>query len=534
MNVVVGSGPSGVSAAAVLLGLGQPVTMLDAAGARDTAVEALVGRLGSQPPEAWSDSDRQAVRGPLRFNREGAPLKLAFGSDYVYRDADRLLPVDADCVDAYRGLAAGGLSALWGAAILPYSAADLEDWPVPAADLDEHYAGALRTTGLSASAGDLEETYPLHAPPRTRLELSAQARFVLGRSRAHASELARRGIHVGQARLAIVQGRGHTRECVRCGMCLYGCPYGLIYSAHMTLAHDLSPDVRFTYVPGVVVRRLREGPAAVTIEAVSREDGSPRTFEASRVYLGAGTLASTAIVLASLEAYDRPLPLRQSDHGLFPVFLRRRSGSAARERLHTLSQLFVEVLDRSVAPRGAHLQLYTYSDFYSRMAEAALGPCHRALGPLVDRVIDRLAVFKAYLHSDDSDRISATLIRGGEPRLRLEPVPSPGSRSAMRAVQRTLRRNGRNLGVLPVPRAARRGLPGSSVHVGGSFPMRRQPGPFESDAIGRPTGFSRVHLIDASAFPAMAAAPPTLTAMANARRIATCSHVRPGEASCRS
>ena len=86
------------------------------------------------------------------------------------------------------------------------------------------------------------------------------------------------------------------------------------------------------------------------------------------MYLAAGALASTAILLESLQAYAQPIELAQSDHFLLPLVLRRVPGRPSSERLHTLSQLFVEIRDRAISDHGVHLQLYTYNDFYARMA----------------------------------------------------------------------------------------------------------------------------------------------------------------------
>jgi choline dehydrogenase-like flavoprotein len=61
--------------------------------------------------------------------------------------------------------------------------------------------------------------------------------------------------------------------------------------------------------------------------------------------------------------------------------------------------------------------------------------------------------------------------------------------------------------------------PGRGFHSGGSFPMRKNPGPFETDILGRPHGFQRVHAVDATVFPTIPATTITLSAMANAHRI---------------
>jgi choline dehydrogenase-like flavoprotein len=49
--------------------------------------------------------------------------------------------------------------------------------------------------------------------------------------------------------------------------------------------------------------------------------------------------------------------------------------------------------------------------------------------------------------------------------------------------------------------------------------MRENPGPFQTDLLGRPTGFSQVHVVDASVFPSLPATTITLSVMANAHRI---------------
>jgi choline dehydrogenase-like flavoprotein len=87
-------------------------------------------------------------------------------------------------------------------------------------------------------------------------------------------------------------------------------------------------------------------------------------------------------------------------------------------------------------------------------------------------------------------------------------------------VRRLLRHAGdlRALALAPLLQVA---PAGRGFHSGGSFPMRERPGPFESDALGRPHGLSRVHVVDAAVFPTIPSTTITYTAMANAHRIAS-------------
>ena len=51
--------------------------------------------------------------------------------------------------------------------------------------------------------------------------------------------------------------------------------------------------------------------------------------------------------------------------------------------------------------------------------------------------------------------------------------------------------------------------------------MRANPGAFESDVLGRPAGFQRVHAVDSTVLPSIPATTVTFTVMANAHRIAS-------------
>ena len=76
-------------------------------------------------------------------------------------------------------------------------------------------------------------------------------------------------------------------------------------------------------------------------------------------------------------------------------------------------------------------------------------------------------------------------------------------------------------GMIALTPLARLNPLGSSFHCGGTFPMRENPKHGETDVLGRPAGFRRVHLIDASVFPTIPASTITFSVMANAHRIAT-------------
>ena len=59
-------------------------------------------------------------------------------------------------------------------------------------------------------------------------------------------------------------------------------------------------------------------------------------------------------------------------------------------------------------------------------------------------------------------------------------------------------------------------------HLGGTFPMNKNPkNKFETDILGRISGWDNIHIIDSSIFPSLPGTTIGLLAMANATRIAT-------------
>jgi len=129
-------------------------------------------------------------------------------------------------------------------------------------------------------------------------------------------------------------------------------------------------------------------------------------------------------------------------------------------------------------------------------------------------------IAQGYLHSDDSAEIEMTLKRDGEKDyLQLRARQNPEARDTVKKVLREFTRQSRRLGTVPLAPLLQMMRPGEGFHSGGTFPMRVQPREFQSDFLGRPRGWSRVHAVDASVFPSVPATTITLPLMANAHRI---------------
>jgi choline dehydrogenase-like flavoprotein len=193
-----------------------------------------------------------------------------------------------------------------------------------------------------------------------------------------------------------------------------------------------------------------------------------------------------------------------------------------------MAQLFLEIKDPQLSPNLVHLQIYSYND----MLLAAFRQKLRAFFPFlklpIKAVLERMLVMQGYLHSNSSPRILATLSQSeqdGRSELQLEAqCGEVDVHAVIASILRKLRKHRSHFNAIPLPLMMHIAKPGRSTHSGGSFPMRADPGELETDCLGRPTGFRKVHVVDASVFPEIAATTVTLTVMANAHRIGSAYH----------
>ena len=517
-HCVIGSGPAGVACATALLARGARVLMLDAGLELEPERARVIGPLAEKPPTEFTARELQSLRGSQLPTSKGLPRKLIFGSDFPYRDTETEIPWRPGDTSLEPSLALGGFSNVWGAAMLPYRDADLAGWPVKNAELAPHYRAVTAFTGLAGQRDDLAELFPLYCDEPHPLRGSRQADLFLGKLNRHRESLRAAGWRFGRSRLAVrAAATPAGGGCQHCGLCMSGCPYSCIFNAADTV-RQLQTRPGFTYQRDAIVTTLRETVGGVEIQGFDRRTRAPLAVPAGRVYLASGVIPTAQILLRSQGDYDQPLRLRDSQYFLFPLLLARRTAGLPAEALHTLSQVFLELNDPAVSPHTIHLQVYSYSDIIHQAVRQTLGPL-KALAPLL---VERMLVFQGYLHSDESATITMTLQRkanGAGDVLQLQAKAHPETRPRIQKLLRALLRQSHRLGGLVLPPMLQVPQPGRGFHSGGSLPMRTAPGKFESDILGRPQGWSRVHVVDASVLPSIPATTITFSVMANAHRI---------------
>src|SRR5215208_434931 len=126
-RIVVGSGPSSVGVTLALLERGFDVTVLDVGETLDSGTADIVNTMAAQEPQEWSEDNKAAIQ-RIDFGTDPAlPPKRAFGSTFAYH-LDPQVDLSPS-MRLYGSHAFGGLSTVWGCALLKASRAELSGWP---------------------------------------------------------------------------------------------------------------------------------------------------------------------------------------------------------------------------------------------------------------------------------------------------------------------------------------------------------------------------------------------------------------------
>ena len=521
--LIIGSGAAAAGAALALSHRENlKITVIDIGLQLENDREQLIEALTSSSPDEWDEQTIElASKQPAASRNSGIPEKRIFGSDYPFRNVGQLdgLTTVNGATATLISSAYGGFSNVWGSQIMPFTSAAFESWPVNATTMRRHYEAILHQIPFAGEEDDLAARFPLMRPPIPLPSMSPRSLDVINAYERHRSRLNDRGITIGKARLAFDAGK-----CIRCGMCMTGCPYGLIYSTAQTF-DALRHAGRVAFNGGLLALKVIEEANRVRVITKEVATGQIRPFEADRVFVACGAIGTTRLVSNSLGLFNADLPMLESRQFVLPLLSLHATEDPRNKRDFTLNQF-----NMIVAPGGGSVDLstlhfYTFNPAFINGLPPLLRT--RSAEWLQVQLLRRLTIAFGYLPSWNSARlrvhIGSRCEQPGLPDFHISSeAPPPGQGQMLRAVLLRLIQSARILDLYPLIPMLRLSATGKSYHWGGSFPHTTdRPIVFSSDRLGRVGSWERIHLVDASVFPTVPAMTFGLTVMANAHRIAS-------------
>jgi choline dehydrogenase-like flavoprotein len=523
---VIGSGPAGLHATKALLDRGMDITVIDAGETLPPDRQDVANALAASDPRAWPAHLLESARANPTIGGTALPKKLLFGSDFIYA-ADREFAPTRVLVEGRAPLptfAQGGFSTVWGGASLPVDDCDIGDWPVSRADLAPYYRKVLEDMPLTGGGGTLDGAFPPYTKRLGDLDPGAQGRGLLCDLDRARDALRAVGSVYGRARLAVrTSDAPEGPGCLRCGLCFAGCPWDAIYSTAPRI-RALASSRRVQYWTGEAAVDLAEHDDGVTVTLVATAGNGRRSERFDAVFVAAGPINSTRLILAAGRLFERRIELKESQKFVVPMLRFSDAPGALDDPINTLAAAFYETKLPDISDHWIHVQMTPISDLMLRRFGLQAGQRFRALRPLAAPLLRRAMFCWVAMHSDHSSRVVLTLRnehRNGLPVLDLDVRVRPEARRLARRVAYGLFRQAlqfRSLMLFPTIAFSN---PGSGTHCGGSLPMRARPREvLDTDIFGRPFGWTRVFVVDASVLPSVPATTLAFSVMANATRIA--------------
>lgn len=511
--IIVGSGPAGVSAAFPLVDAGLRVLMVDGGKRPDV-----------QPPEADFLSSRI---------NDTAQWKWMVGEDfYALKKCDAVSPKLRVPSHAYAfeefearnhiagknfitvgSLATGGLSNVWGCGVARLSAREMADFPFPASELDASYAKVSQRIGISGRVDDdMSDYFGLDEYSQPPIPMDALHTHLSQHYLNHRKKLHAQGFRLGRSRVAVLSEDTADRQaCNLSGNCLWGCWQHSLYSAAYDL-QALRKHGNFSEFSGFVVDGLTHCNGYWTVEGQTTSGGKRRSITASKIVLAAGTLATTRIVLKTLN-HRHPVPLLSCPTAAFLLWLPRLLGTQRMPGFGLGQLSFSLDLQNNITAFGSTFATtgIPLSEFVRHV------PLRRRYGiDLLRELLSscvignlflpgHLTAAEAELQSDASLNVTGKYCNTVVP--------------LMDEAARKLRKAYWSLGAVLLPDSFTIGSPGGDIHYAGTLPMRVSPTLGETSQCGEVNGLDGVFVVDGACLPTLSEKSHTLTIMANADRI---------------
>ena len=493
--LIIGSGPAGVSAAFPLVQAGLSVAMVD--GAND-------GKRSNvqQTSNRIIDSFGSDYSSLVPFD-ERSPKQRLHRSSQLSADYNKQTKLRTQEFKATGAITRGGLSTLWGAYATEFDDEDLKEYPFNAMDLRESYTSIAQRIGISGTHDDaLDEFHGLHTPLQPPPLIHPTAALLLDKFKAAPKKTS---LTLGLARNAILTRTQNDRQaCVLCKGCLWPCPNDSIYSSLHDLV-QLKKFTNFTLIDNFYVDRLQKNLNNWQATALSQ------SIQAKRIFLAAGTISTTNILLKTLQLPKTSLSLLSNPVVIMPFLMPRAMLKPSPLNGYSLAQLGLKMdLGSRKYLAGA---VYCLDGIPLDFMSANLPFSLATSAHISSWVSNSIILVTAYFDGATSDNKISTDARG----LNITGGLSSDFETQSKIALMKLRRAFYKLGAVPLP-GTKVASPGVDNHLAGTCPMGGS-GPLATDSLGQLLALKGVHVVDGASLPTLPAKHLTFSIMANADRI---------------
>lgn len=508
MNIlVIGSGLSAIGAIKKLVELGYKPVVLDVGKELEKDRQSALNKLVLKDVKKWTFQDRNNLSiNDTVSSSSKIPKKLVFGSDFFYgKSIDNAKIENVGTIPPF-SYAKGGLSAGWGGAVLPPSKFDMDDWPISSEELNKYCQIVLKKLPYSSEDDGLSLSFPT-IKTQSRIKLSTRASILL-KMLNDKVKLKKDDTLFGQARLLVNADK--ETGCRYCGECMSGCIYKSIYKSDDEIS-NLIDENKIIYIRDSLVDKVIEQDGKVEVQYYLDGNIKKELFE--KVFLAAGAVNSSRIILNSLNKYNHTLKVKTRGGFVIPVFS-FKALPLDWPNVNTQPSLFLEFRGKGIK-HWVHTQIASDNELLLKMLGLKGSTKNGIIVKMKRFIAQHTYLLLVNYHSNHSGYYEIKLKNSKV--LETKHITSfPQFKtlffSWVKLFQILLK-----IGSIPLYIFAK--LNSGSYHVGGTIPMKNKPKDLETDILGRVKGFKNVHVVDTSTFPSLPGTTIGLVMMANAYRI---------------
>lgn len=511
--IVIGSGPAGTSAALPLVKSGKKVLMLDWGNKSSNYVPSQSHYHSRESDEKQSNWMIGKDLFSLKNNSAVSPKLRIPTLEYVFRDFDEKFSVNSDNFFFTGSMATGGLSNAWGAGVAALSPAQLiKEYGSAYREMLASYANVSPRLGISGcNADELSTYFNVDRWADEGVELDELPKYILGKYKIKRESS---DVVLGRSRIAVLsKAKGNRKKCDSLGNCLWGCKNESIYSAKYEM-RSLMGNSNFQVINGVAVTNIKSTEDGIYISCIDKS-GDEITFKAHSVFLGAGTLSTSKILVNSLAIRNSELRIQSCPTAAFLLFVPRFFGRKVSKSEFGLGQVSFKVkLTKELDGFGSFfgtqgLPLYEFV----RHLPIGISSGARFLSSIINSCMVGNLFLPGTLSTSKmivDERGDITLLGSYD-----DSYKKLGSKAKVKLIKQFAR-----MKCCMVPFSFKFTEPGACIHYASTFPISDSNEVGTCRKTGEVVGLKNVYVVDGASLPSLSEKSHTLTIMANSDRIA--------------
>ena len=419
------------------------------------------------------DSKKRTSK-PVNFSETdsstaGHAYDLLRKSSYVFYKTYQLLKIKSD-IEIIQSLAKGGLSEIWDGICDFFSKEELEKIGLPADIIQQEYQEVAKLINL-----------------KLKIPLDTHGRLILQSAK----------------------NKANLKNTV------YQLPTAISYRASSSI-EDLKRFKNFTYIPNQLVYTVKDKIEYVEIQSFSIDNSVMSTNRANYLILAAGSVNTTRILLRSLGLFDYRTTFLTKAHFLTACLNFRTLTKKTNSKKSNFGQLAILSDETYHGLVAFFVQLYRFNTEVLHKSLKYIPLPKVIASMLLSFIISSLVIADIRFPVFESkNKFCRLLKKGDEDVLEISYKENRKELEIHRNEVNKISRQLRSLGLLPLKTVSDY----VTVHYAGGVPFREVPTLLSVDKNGKLHQTNRIYSGDSSTWKALPAKSPTLTIMANARRV---------------